>query len=112
MSSIYTINKGINKPLEFKGLRAQYIAYLGMGLVGLLLLFAILYLSGFPVWVCLPVVGGLGAFLFTTVYKYSHKYGQYGLLKEAAHRAVPAAIICRTRIAFKTIAGTHNKPEK
>jgi len=28
MSSVYKINKGINKPIEFKGLKAQYIAYL------------------------------------------------------------------------------------
>ena len=45
-SSIYGINKGINKPIEFRGLKAQYIWYLAGGLVGLLVLFAILYISG------------------------------------------------------------------
>ncbi len=25
MSSVYQINKGINKPVEFRGLKAQYI---------------------------------------------------------------------------------------
>ena len=30
MSSVYTINKGVNKPIEFKGLKAQYIAYLAV----------------------------------------------------------------------------------
>ena len=34
----YTINKGINAPLVFKGLKAQYIAYLAVGLVVLLVL--------------------------------------------------------------------------
>jgi hypothetical protein len=28
MSSIYQINKGVSKPIVFKGLKAQYIAYL------------------------------------------------------------------------------------
>ena len=37
--------KGINKPLEFKGLKAQYIWYLGGGLVALLILFAIMYIQ-------------------------------------------------------------------
>jgi len=41
-NSIYQINKGINKPIEFKGLKAQYIWYLGGGLVALLVLFAII----------------------------------------------------------------------
>ena len=36
-SSIYGINKGVNRPAEFKGLKAQYIWYLGGGLVGLAL---------------------------------------------------------------------------
>ena len=40
-NSVYQINKGINKPIEFKGLKAQYIWYLGGGLVALLILFAI-----------------------------------------------------------------------
>jgi hypothetical protein len=41
-TSVYQINKGINKPIEFKGLKAQYIWYLCGGLVALLILFAIM----------------------------------------------------------------------
>src|SRR4051812_23212639 len=47
---IYQINRGVNKPIEFKGLKAQYIGYLGGGLVVLLILFAILYLIGLSVY--------------------------------------------------------------
>ena len=35
MATVYYINKGINKPIVFKGLKAQYIGYLAVGLVGL-----------------------------------------------------------------------------
>jgi len=45
MSSIYQINKGVSKPIVFKGLKAQYIAYLAIGLVFLLVAFAVLYIS-------------------------------------------------------------------
>ena len=44
MNSVYKINKGINKPIEFKGLKAQYIGYLGAGVIVLLILFAIFYM--------------------------------------------------------------------
>ena len=33
----YTIHKGLNRPLEFRGLQSQYITYLALGCVGLLL---------------------------------------------------------------------------
>ncbi|NOT76991.1 MAG: DUF4133 domain-containing protein [Cyclobacteriaceae bacterium] len=100
MSSIYKINKGINKPIEFKGLKAQYIAYLAVGLIGLLILFAILYIAGVNMFFCLALVGILGTILFMTVYRMSDKYGQYGLLKKLAIRSIPDAVTGRTRKIF------------
>ena len=55
-SSVYQINKGINRSIEFKGLKAQYILYLGVGLVGLLIFFAIIYIIGIPVFICMAVI--------------------------------------------------------
>ena len=43
-NSVYRINKGINRSIEFKGLKAQYIWYLGGGVVALLIVFAAMYL--------------------------------------------------------------------
>jgi len=103
MASVYEINKGVNKPIEFKGLKAQYIVYLAIGLVALLLLFAISYMVGVPVYVSLGIVVILGYILFAWVFKYSHKYGQYGLMKEAAYRRVPVAITCRNRRQFRRL---------
>src|SRR5258708_2993939 len=94
------INKGINKPIEFKGLKAQYIAYLAAGLIALLILFAILYIAGVNMFVCLILTGGLGIALFMTVYQMSDKYGQYGLLKKLAIRSIPDFIQSKTRKVF------------
>ena len=47
MSSVYTINKGMNRPIVFKGLKAQYIWYLGGGIVLLFMLFIFLVLIRF-----------------------------------------------------------------
>lgn len=91
-NSSYKINRGINKPIEFKGLKAQYIAYLAAGLVGLLLLFAILYLIGIPTLVILLLIGTCGFVLVNYLYKYSRKYGPYGLMKEGAFRTIPQSL--------------------
>lgn len=104
MSSVYKINKGINKPIEFKGLKAQYIAYLGVGLITLLVLFAILYITGVNMFVCLALIGILGVALFMTVYRLSDTYGQYGLLKKLAARGLPEAIVGTTRKLFTDLS--------
>ena len=99
-TSVYNINKGINKPIEFKGLKAQYIGYLGAGLVVLLVLFSILYIIGVNMFICLGLILVLGTFLFVFVYNLSNKYGQYGLMKKAAKRSIPSHVLCAGRNLF------------
>ena len=91
-NSVYQINKGINKPIEFKGLKAQYIWYLGGGLVALLIFFAIIYIIGVNVFICLALIVSLSTALFMYVYKLSRTYGEFGLMKKGAKKAVPKVI--------------------
>ena len=100
MNSVYKINKGINKPIEFKGLKAQYIGYLGIGVILLLIIFAVLYISGLNMFVCLALIAFLGTVLFMGVYKLSDTYGQHGLLKKLAMRNVPESLTGKTRRIF------------
>lgn len=99
-TSVYQINKGINKPIEFKGLKAQYIWYLGGGLLGLLILFAIMYICGVNTFICLGIIIIGGTALFIHVYKLSHKYGQYGMMKTIAKRSIPETIKSYSRKVF------------
>lgn len=99
-TSVYRINKGINKPIEFKGLKAQYIGYLGVGLVVLLVMFAAMYISGVNVFVCLVLILLLGTFLFMFVYRLSDCYGQHGLMKQAARRSIPLHVTSTSRNIF------------
>jgi hypothetical protein len=99
-TSVYKINKGINKPIEFKGLKAQYIGYLGAGLVLLLVMFAVMYISGVNMFVCLGLILVLGSLLFAFVYRLSAKYGQHGLLKVTAKRSIPVHVISNNRSVF------------
>jgi hypothetical protein len=99
-TSVYQINKGINKPVEFKGLKAQYIWYLGGGLLALLILFAILYICGVNTFICLAIIIIAGTGLFIHVYKLSRKYGQYGMMKSIAKKSIPAVIKSYSRKFF------------
>lgn len=92
MSSVYNINKGINQPIEFRGLKAQYIWWLGGGILALLFLFAILYIAGVNMAICVLVVFGLGAALFFYVYKLSKQYGEHGMMKKISTKYIPKII--------------------
>jgi len=96
----YQINKGINRPIEFKGLKAQYIGYLGGGLVALLVLFAVLYVIGTAVYLCMLVIAGLGSALFYKVFGLSHKYGEHGLMKRNARKYLPDYLKFNSRRLF------------
>lgn len=108
MATVYPINKGINKPIEFRGLKGQYIGYLAGGLVGLLLLFAALYLIGTSLYVCLPVIGVLGTGLFVGVTRLSRRFGQHGLSKYFARQGMPRYIRFRSRRLFTTLKQKRN----
>ena len=110
MASVYKINKGINKPIEFKGLKAQYIAYLAAGLITLLILFAILYITGVNMFVCLSITVILGVALFMTVYRMSDTYGQYGLLKKLAKKSLPEFIKVSSRKPFLNLKEIKSQP--
>jgi len=100
MSSIYAINKGVSKPIVFKGLKAQYIAYLAVGMVVLLVAFAVLYICGVSLWVILPLVFSLGGALSFSVFRLSHRFGEHGLMKFFAKRGLPSSIRFDSRRLF------------
>jgi len=106
-NNVYTINKGINKSIEFRGLKAQYIWYFGAGVIGLLILFAILYIIGINSFVCLGIIIVAGTVLTIKIYALSNTYGEYGMMKKIATRSVPKVVKSKGRKAF-----LHLKPGK
>jgi hypothetical protein len=99
-NSIYPINKGINKSIEFKGLKAQYIWYLGAGILALLIIFAALYIIGVSQYICMAIILLAGSGLVYKVYGMSNKYGEHGMMKTAAKRSIPKAVRCNSRKIF------------
>jgi hypothetical protein len=101
---LYTINKGVNKPVEFRGLKAQYILYLGAGLALLLLLFALLYICGVSPFICVGIIGTCGVSLFVYIYHLSHTYGEHGVMKKMARRRLPRLLRATSRHVFRDLS--------
>lgn len=93
----YSVNRGINKPMEFKGLKAQYIGYLAAGLGLTLIAFAIGYVLGMSMYLCLTVAVLLATADFVLVFHLSATYGEHGLMKKIAQNQVPVSVIIRSR---------------
>ena len=99
-NSVYKINRGINKSIEFKGLKAQYIGYLGLGILILLILFAVMYIVGVNAFVCVGFAFVAGTVLFIYVFKMSGTYGEHGLMKKISKRSVPTMLKSNSRNHF------------
>ena len=101
-NSTYQINKGINKSIVFKGLRAQYIWYMGAGMFALLIIYAVMYMVKVNTYICLGITLCLGAAMIMGIYHLSATYGEHGLTKALAKRSVPTVLKSRSRKVFKS----------
>ncbi|GEP94502.1 DUF4133 domain-containing protein [Chitinophaga cymbidii] len=112
MSTVYSINKGISRSIEFKGIKAQYIIYLAIGLVALLLLFAVLYITGLHTYLCMGIVIPTGAVLYTGIQRFSKKFGEHGLIKHTSRKRLPAYISASTTRCFTHLSERDYEEEK
>lgn len=98
------INKGIGKPVEFRGLKGTYL-YLCAGIVVSCLVFAvILYgLLGLNTYLTTFIVLGYGGGGIWYCLRLSAKYGVSGLLKLEATRNQPKAILVSSAQSFRSL---------
>ncbi|MES2005573.1 MAG: DUF4133 domain-containing protein [Bacteroidota bacterium] len=94
MTNVYSINKGVNRPVVFRGLKAHYIWWLAGGLLCALLLFAVMYILGVPMIMCSLLVGVSITLHVMRVYKLNRLYGEHGWMKTRAKRVTPNRIYC------------------
>ena len=88
----------MDAPVEFKGLKSQYLFICAGGLIGSFLLLVILYMSGVGQFLCLGVGGALAAGVVMLTYRLNEKYGTYGLMKALAVKLHPRRITNRRRV--------------
>lgn len=96
----YSINRGINAPVEFRGLKGQYIGYFAACVVGTLVAFGVLYACGCSLYFCTPSALALGGLASARVFRMSKRHGLHGLSKRRARRQMPKALRSRSRKVF------------
>ena len=94
----YSINKGIGRGVEYKGLKAQYLFIFAGGLLALFMVFVIMYIAGLSQWICIGFGVTAASVLVWLTFHLNAKYGQYGLMKLGAVKYRPRYIINRLRL--------------
>lgn len=94
----YQINKGAGNPIEFKGLKSQYLFIFTGGLVAVLFMVVILYIAGVGQWVCIPFGIISGSLLVWLTFRLNARYGEHGLMKLLAEKRHPRYLIHRKRL--------------
>ncbi|KAA6340393.1 hypothetical protein EZS27_011734 [termite gut metagenome] len=94
----YSINKGIGRPAEFKGLQSQYLFLFAGGLLAVFVAFVIMYMIGIGGMFCIAFGLVTGGILVQGIFRLNSKYGEHGLMKVQAASNHPRYIINRLRI--------------
>ncbi len=87
----YSINKGINHPVEFKGLKSQYLYIFAGGLLAI-------YIMGIDQWICIGFAIISASLLIYITFRMNEKYGTHGLMKLLARLNHPKYIINRKAV--------------
>lgn len=93
----YPINRGIGKPVEFKGLKSQYLFIFAGGLLSVFVIFVIMYMVGIPQWFCIGFGMIAASILVWQTFAMNAKYGEHGLMKVGAVKSHPKYLLNRRR---------------
>ena len=92
---LYDMNRGINKPWEFRGLIGNNVYFLVVAIGLAFGTFLVLYFMSLPLVLTVVTTFAVGAGLLLGVYALNSKYGEHGLRKAAARRSSPKLITNR-----------------
>ena len=108
-TSAFPIHQRINTPIQFHGLKGQYILYAGAILAGDLVVFCLLYCCNVNSWICLLLAATAGIAGIKIVYRCSRQYGGSGLRKLQTRKCIPLVIHSRSRTPFTQL---HNQSKQ
>jgi hypothetical protein len=91
----FSVNKGIGRPAEFQGLKSQYLFIFAGGLLGLFIVFVVMYMAGIHQWICIGFGVVSAPVLVYATFFLNGKYGEHGLMKAQARRNHPRYVINR-----------------
>jgi len=99
MATIYNINKGIGKSVEFKGLKSQYLFIFAGGLLAIFILYVIMFSIGINQSFCIGFSILIASLLVWQTFSLNAKYGEHGLMKIAARKNHPKYLINRKNVS-------------
>ena len=94
----YTVNRGIGKPVEFKGLKSQYLFIFCGGLLAVFVVFIVLFMAGVNQWLCIGFIVSASLLLVWQTFRLNARYGTHGLMKAAARKRHPRYVLNRLKI--------------
>ena len=95
----YPINKGIGRPVEFKGLKAQYLFIFAGGLLAAFILFVILSWAGARRGLCLVLGVGSAPAAVGLTFRLNAEHGEPGLMNRGAAGMRPRHVLHRRRVS-------------
>ena len=107
--SEYPVNRGIGKPVEFKGLKSQYLFIFCGGLLAVFVVFIVLFMTGVNQWLCIGFIVSASLLLVWQTFRLNARYGTHGLMKAAARKRHPRYVLNRLKIP--RLFTTKNKKE-
>ena len=97
--SKYSINRGIGKSVEFKGLKSQYLFIFCGGLLAVFVVFVILYMMNVGQWICIGFGSITASALVWFTFTLNRNYGEHGLMKLFAKRQHPDMSLTARRLS-------------
>lgn len=94
----YQVNKGVGREVEFKGLTAQYLFIFAGGLLGVFILFVVMYMAGVNQSFCIAFGLALATGIVWGTFHLNTQFGPHGLMKRMASHQYPRRIIHRRSI--------------
>jgi hypothetical protein len=91
----FPVNRGIGRPAEFQGLKSQYLFIFAGGLLGLFVVFVVMFMAGVNQWICIIFGVVAASVLVYGTFYLNRKYGEHGLMKAQARRNHPRYVINR-----------------
>ncbi|MDR1172861.1 MAG: DUF4133 domain-containing protein [Bacteroidales bacterium] len=103
----YSINKGIGRPAEFRGLQSQYLFIFAGGLLAVFVVLVVMFMTGLNPFICILFGGGAATLLVWLTFSLNRKHGPHGLMKIRARMCHPRFIINRVGVRRLFTVKTH-----
>ena len=103
----YSINKGIGRNPEFKGLTSMYLFVFAGGLLGVFVVFVVMYMAGIGQWTCIGFGVSSASLLVWGTFHLNARYGEWGLMKSNGRHHHPRYI--GQRMSFRPLFARNRK---